>query len=463
MADSRFIPCVGPSYQLADRKSAVQRSVNLYLREIEGPGEDKSAVLANVPGLVLHLDLGATIRASHATTGNRWFVVAGATLYELTSGAAVSRGTLLTASGYVSMEEGRDQLVLVDGTYGYVLTLASNAFAQITDSDFRGSDWVEELDGYFIFVDPDTDQFYISQIDDGSNLDALDFSSADAQPDNIVTHRVMKRELYLMGARSIEVWINSGDPDFPFSRYNSTPIDVGVVGKRACVRAADTMVFVGQTERGRGYVYLMSGHQPVRISTQAVEEALTGSSDLSQCSMWTYHFEGAEFVAVNAPGLTTTWVWNASTRQWHEQAKLVDGEWAAWPADEVTFFGGEHYATVGTKVYRIDSGTYTIGSDPLVRERTWPHLVSPSMERVAYRSLELACTTGHGGNVTLQISNDGGFTWGSPLLRSLGATGQWMQRIRWLMLGSARDRVFRLRCSDAVPFNIHGATVNAGG
>jgi hypothetical protein len=83
------------------------------------------------------------------------------------------------------------------------------------------------------------------------------------------------------------------------------------------------------------------------------------------------------------------------------------------------------------------------------------------MERVAYRGLELACTTGHGGNVTLEISNDGGFTWGSPLIRSLGATGQWMQPVRWHMLGSARDRVFRIRCSDAVPFNIHGATVNA--
>lgn len=462
MAGKRFIPCVGPSYALADRKSAVQRSVNMYLREIEGLGEDKQAVLVSAPGLVQHLDLGATIRGSYATD-TRWFVVAGSTLYELTSGAAVSRGSLLTTEGYVSMRHGRDQLVLVDGTNGYVLNLSNNAVGQITDTDWRGSNWVDELDGYFVFVDPDTDQFYISAIDDASALDALDFSSADAQPDDIVTHRVSKRELYLIGTRSIEVWINSGDPDFPFTRYNSTPIDVGIVGKRACVRAADTLVFVGQTDRGRGYVYLMAGHQPVRISNLAVEQALASSTDLSQCSMWSYHVGGHEFVGINAPGMETTWVWDAATKQWHERAELVDGEFEPLRIDEVTLFDGEHYATAGTKVYRIDDETYTYGGDPLVRQRTWPHLVSPSMERVAYRSLELACTTGHGGNITLEISNDGGLTWGSPLIRSLGATGRWMERIRWHLLGSARDRVFRLRCSDAVPFNIHGATVEAGG
>jgi hypothetical protein len=146
MAGKRYIPCVGPSYALADRKSAVQRSVNLYLREIEAPGEDKPAVLASVAGLVEHLSLGATIRGSYATD-TRWFVVAGSTLYELTTGGLVSRGTLSTSSGYVCMRHGRDQLALVDGSNGYVLNMSTNAFSTITDVDWRGSNWVEELDG----------------------------------------------------------------------------------------------------------------------------------------------------------------------------------------------------------------------------------------------------------------------------------------------------------------------------
>lgn len=461
MPGKNTIKVIGPSYFLTDRKSAVQRSVNLYMRGVEGLGEDKPVVLDSVPGLTLKVTLPADIRGSY-NAGGRWFVVAGSTLYEMVSETAyVSRGTLLTSFGYVSMKYGRDQLVIVDGANGYVLTLASNAFGQITSTGWRGSNWVDELDGYFIFTDPDTDQFYISAIDDASTLDALDFSSADTSPDNIVTHRVRKRELHLFGDLSTEIWINSGDPDFPFARYNSTPIDVGIVGKRACVFAADTLVWVGKTDRGQGYVYKLDGHQPLRISTQAVEEALNKSTDLTQCSMWTYHVEGNEFAAVNAPGLETTWVYDFSVGQWHERGEYLDGAWTPYRADTVTFWNGHHYVSAGESLYLLDKTVYSIDGAPMVRERTWPHLMAPSFEPIVFRGVEIACATGSGGSVTLEISNDGGFTFFSPLIRSLGVVGQWMQRVRWLNLGAARDRVFRMRCSDAVPFTIHAATVDA--
>lgn len=461
MAGRQEVKCIGPSYQLADRKAAVQRSVNLYLRQIEGLGEDRQLILDSCPGLRTLVDLGATVRGSYNAYG-RWFVVAGSTLYEVqTSGSYVSRGTLASSSGFVSMKAGRDQLVIVDGPNGYVFSLATNTFNPITDPDWRGSNWVEELDGYFVFVAPGSDQFYLSAIDDGANYDALDFSSADAQPDNIITHRVKKRELFLFGMVSTEVWINSGDADFPFVRYNSTPIDVGIVGNRAAIFAGDTLIFVGQTVSGAGYVYEMQGHQPVRISTQAVEEALQSSTDLSQASMWTYQTDGNEFVGINAPGLETTWVFDFSTRQWHERADFADGEFLPLRADIVTFVGNRHYATGGTKLYRLDSSYYQNGDDILVRERTWPHLVTPSLEPIAYRGLELQCKTGEGGSITLEISNDGGYVYGPPLARSLGAVGRRNQRVRWLLLGSGLDRVHRLRITDAVPATFYSCALDA--
>ena len=463
MAGRQTVKVIGPSYSLGDRKSAVQRSVNMYMRQVEGLGEDKMVVLDSAPGLSLLVDMGADFRGSY-NTDSRWFAVFGQTLYEMAEdGTYTNRGTLATSGGFVCMKSGRDQLVIVDGTNGYVFNLNTNAFGQITDLDWRGSNWVDELDGYFIFADPGTDQFYLSAIDDASSLDALDFSSADASPDNIVTFRVRHRELHLFGTRSCEIWINSGDPDFPFVRYNSTPIDVGIVGNRAACIAADALVWVGQTDRGRGYVYMMVGHQPQRISTQAVEEALAGSTDLSECSLWSYHVTGNEFIGINAPGVDTTWVYDFSVGQWHERGEWVSGAWQALRSDQITFVNGSHYAMAGTKVYRMSTTYYDLAGDVLMRERTWPHLVAPSLEPVAYRGLELACTTGGptAGNITLECSNDGGFTWGAPLQRSLGAIGRWMHRVRWLLLGAARDRVFRLRCSDAVALTIHQGTVDA--
>lgn len=457
MAGQPVVQCLGPSYHLVDRKSAVQRSVNLFLREIEGLGENRQVVLESAPGWVQYADLGQTVRGSYVT-GDRWFIVSGQSLLEMTSGTPTALGSVL---GYdlAAMKHGETQLVVVDGTNGYVYSLTSGSFALISAPGWRGSAWIEHLDGYFIATAPDSDQFYVSAIDDGTKWDAVDFSSADAQPGKIVTHRVLHRELLLFCQYHIEVWIDSGEPDFPFTRYNSTPIDIGLVGKRAVVSAADTIFFVGQTKTGRGTVYVMSGHQPVRISTRAVEEALQASTDLSACSMWTYQARGSEFIGINAPGLEATWCYDAASKQWHELGEWIDGAWVPWRIDHVVCFQGKHYGAGGTKVYRIDPEVHDLAGAVLMRERTWPHLVAGTAEAITFRSLEIACTTGYGGELTLEISNDGGFNWGSPLLRSLGAVGRWMERIRWQFLGAARDRVYRIRCGSAVPFRIHGATM----
>jgi hypothetical protein len=111
-------------------------------------------------------------------------------------------------------------------------------------------------------------------------------------------------------------------------------------------------------------------------------------------------------------------------------------------------------------IVRLDPTINNLSGRTLVRERTWPHLTQPSMEPISFLGLELAMKTGSGGSVTLEVSNDGGFTFMAPLLRSLGAIGRWMQRIRWNGLGVSRDRVFRIRCSDDVPFAIHSAAIN---
>ena len=465
MAGRKVNQAIGPSYQLTDRRAGVQRSVNLRLRYVEGQ-ESNPAVLESVEGLRPFLTMPADIRASYASDTGRWFVVAGNKLYEVTAAATMTeRGTLTSSTGFVSMKNGLYQLLIADGTNGYVFTFATNTLTQITDPDWRGSRWVDEINGQFIFVPADQpDQFYLSAIDDGSQFDALDFSSSDAQPDDIVTHRVLKQEVFFFNARSTEVWVYTGDTDFPLSRYNSTPIDIGCVGLRAAVVTSDSMFWVGATGVGSGLVYEMSGHQPVRISQDAVEQAIAASTDIASARMWCYQIEGAEFIGLDAPGLATTWVYNLATKQWHEQARLVAGEWLQWPVDQTTYFGGVHYATAGSQIYVIDYTIDTIGSEPMGFERTWPHFVAGNLEPVSYRSLQTSLTTGGTGNgsATLELSNDGGSVWGAPLRRTLGAIGRRMELVRWMGLGSAIDRVFRLRWSSAGPVTLYSATVDAG-
>lgn len=456
MAGAPIVQCIGPSYRLADIKAACQSAINCYPQRLDGD----AWMMASAPGEVLITTLSGEVRNQRDVEG-RWFVVAGASLVEMVSGAPVSRGTLASTSGFVGMAHNRTQLVLVDGANLYVYTLATNTLTQITSVGWRGSDDVWELDGYMIFVDPDTDQFYLSAIDDAATLDALDFSSADSGPDNIITHRVSHRQLWLFGTTTTELWINSGDLAFPFVRYQSYTLDVGIVGKRAAIVAADTIFWIGQTRAGRGLVYMAAGSQPQRVSTIAVEQALAASTDLSQAAMWAYQVEGHEFIGINAPGLSTTWVYDAAMQQWHERAEWADG-WQPLRSRLHAATGGQIYAgdSAGALV-RLDPSSNTLSGRPLVRERTWPHMVLPSFEPISFRGLEVSMRTGAGGQIALQLSNDGGSTWGPPLLRQFGAVGRWMQRVRWLGLGVAHNRVFRLRLSDDAPWSLYSAAVDA--
>ncbi len=462
MAGQREARFVGPSYFLRDKKTAVQRTINLYPQAVEGMGSDPALVLESVPGLSLVSDLGADISGIYNADG-RMFLAVGGVLQEMSATETFTPRGTIGGGSVVSMVNGVTQLAIVDGSTYFVLNLDTNALSSVTAPGWRRSNAVDYIDGYFVFVAPGTDQFYISAVDNATSLDPLDFSSADSQPDNLVRQIVRKRELYLFATRSTEVWINSGDPDFPLVRYQGTPIDVGLVGPQAVARVADTLVWVGQTDRGGPYVYRMDGYQPVRISDQCVEEQLAGSA-YTDAVCWVHQDAGAEFWCVNAPGMGTTWCWNAATGLWTEKAELISGAWQPFRVERCCYFNGRQYVTAGSKLYRYSRDYHDLAGDVLARERTWPHLVAPSQEPTTYRSVEIRCTTGSvvAGSITLDVSNDGGSVFYGPQLRSLGAVGQRMRRIRWGPQGTCPaggGRVFRIRCTDAVPLTIQEAAI----
>lgn len=457
-----MLPFVGSSYQLANRKGSVQRAVNLYLVGLEAASKSP-VILQSVPGLAVFAALGAEIRGIYESA-DRCFVVAGSTLYELNSaGTSTNRGTLNTSAGPVDFAWGTTQLVCVDGPNGYVMTLASNAFARITDPDFLGSDRVAYLDGFFIFADPDTQVFYISAIDDASNLDALDFASAESAPDQLVSHLVDHRELWLFGSVTTEVWFNGAGADFPFQRNQGASLDVGCLATHSAQKIDNSVLWLARDRNGAGIVVRANGYQPQRVSTFAVEEALQASTDLTAARAYVYQQDGQTFYCINAPGVPATWCYEVSTGSWHERCDLVAGDFVQHRAVCHGFAFNKHLVgDVTGNVYRMDKTLNTFAGDPLKRTRISPNYATPTRDRQFFSEFALDCTTGlaaQGQNptVTLSWSDNGGFRFGTPVQRSTGLVGEFISRVLWTRLGQARDRVWRLDFSDDAPFSIiHG-------
>lgn len=470
--DVRFPGFIGPSYTLSSVNVDCQRCMNLY-PEMDALGTGKEhevASLVSTPGLTLLCTLPASpVRGAWVSSKGVLYVVGGNKLYSISSAwAHTELGSLNTATGPVSMADNGLQLVVVDGPNGYSLTLADNTFAQITDSNFLGSSQVTFQDGYFIFIKPDSQQFYCSDLN-AITFSALNTGSAEGSPDNLVGQIDYQQSLYLFGTQSCEVFYDSGDTPCPFTRIQGAVIAVGCAAPFSIAKLQSGVFWIGGDDTGQGIVYQMQGYQPTRISTQAIESSIrsVGVTNLSNAKAYTYQQGGHVFYCLNVPGLNFTWVYDVSTGLWHERTFL--GKWGferhradcAASAYGVNIVGD--YAS--GNLYSFDALNYTDNGTSIVRMRAAPHF-SQSLVRIFHQSFQLDMEAGVGlsglsqginPQAMLQWSDDGGHTWSNEKWTGIGQIGATKTRVIWRRLGASRDRVYRIMISDPVKVTLIGA------
>lgn len=471
------IPFIGGSYLARSTNLNASRCINLYAEKDESGTGKNVAALYGTPGLRLLVTLGGTgpIRGLWQPTVGNMIAVQGSSVYRVSAAwVATFIGTIGSSSGPVSISDNGIVAVLVDGTNGYALTLATSAFSQITDPDFLGADVVDYLDDLFIFNRPNTEQFYISGFG-STTFDALDFASAEGSPDNIVTFIVDHRQLVIFGNESGEIFENTGNADFPIERAGNVFIEQGCAAKFGITKIDNTIFWIGGDKKGSGIIWRLDGARPARISTHAIEFAIQNYSTIADCIAYSYQQEGHSFVVFNFPTAGATWVFDASTSLWHERAYLnpIAGTLGRHRSNCHAFFGGEH--VVGDwengNLYALDLDYFTDNGDPLPRIRSAAHISDGDYKRIRFNALQIDFEAGTGTQTgqgvdpqaMLDWSDDGGHTWSSEHWRPIGKVGHYKDRIRWKRLGQARDRVYRLTVTDPVKVAIIGAASEAIG
>lgn len=469
----RFQGFVGPSYTLQTVNYDCQRCINLYPEVNEvGLGKEKEvASLVTTPGLSLKGTFGpGPIRGLHYSSDNMLYAVSGNKLYKINSSyISTELATLTTNSGFVSFADNGITLVVVDGVYGYAHTLGSGTAAQITDPDFNAADQVTYQDGYFIFNWKGTGKFFISDLN-STSFDALDFATAEGNPDQVIALISDHRDLWMFGTQSTEVFFNSGNADFPFERVQGAFIEHGCAAAFSVAKMNNSVFWLAQDNQGNGIVYMAKGYQPQRISTHAVEYAIRSYASISSARAYTYQENGHHFYAINFPQALTTWVYDTATGFWHERTSTYEGEFGRNRADCHAFAYNTHI--VGDyqngKIYELSAQIYTDDGEEITRQRVSPH-VSSGSKRLFYNSFQLDMETGVGldgemqgtdPKAMLQFSDDGGHTWSNEKWASFGKIGKRKHRAIWRRLGLSRDRVFRLTITDPVKVAIIGAELD---
>lgn len=467
-------PFVGGSYQARSRTLDAQRCLNLYVEIGNAQGTSKTpAALIGTPGLELWASLaGGPVRGMLRFAADLLVAVSGPNVYLVDSGGASTLvGQIDDGSTPVGMASNGTVVMIVTGAAGYVLTPGALTLNQITSADFYGADVVYFLDGYFVFNRPGTGQFQITGLYD-TNINGLDFATAEGSPDKLVTLIVDHRELWLLGENSTEIWFNSGAQDFPFERNQGAFIEVGCAAKHSVAKMDNSVFWLAADERGQGMVMRAAGYQPQRISTHALEFAFAGYADITDCVAWTYQQEGHAFYVLTFPSANRTWVFDASTGLWHERAwRDPNGALNRHRAMSQASFAGK--TLVGDwqegKIYRLSLDVFTDDGAAIKRVRACAHLASPDQRRQYFSAMQVDMDAGVGimngqgddPQAMLRWSDDGGATWSNEAWASIGKIGDYRRRVRWRRLGYARDRVFEVTITDPVKVAIVGASVEA--
>lgn len=473
MAESknRFPGFIGPSYTSRSERFDCQRLVNYYL-ELDELGAGKGgepAVAICTPGLNLVQNVGAgPIRCIYTQSNDEIsYIVSGQEVYQISGSLGVPiliTGNLTTETGPVQAVDNGISVMFVDGVNGYYLNIGTPVLNTIVDPNFFATDTITYQDGYFIGVQKGTNAFFISDID-SINFPPLNEANASGSPDILVAAISNNRQLYLFGTKSLEIWWNSGQSAAtPFTRQDGRFSQVGCVAPASVAVLGETLLWLGTNNQGGGIVYMLDNAMPTRVSTYAVEFSIQSVGDLSGATGYAYQMEGHYFYVLNIPGLDTTWVFDVGTKQWAERQSTTNGVTDRNIGENHAFLNGVHL--IGDyrngNVYALDLNTYTENGNVVYRIRQSPH-VSESLNRMFYKLLEVDFQFGVGlpnngtnslssvdPRVTLEISNDGGETWGNAIYASLGKIGKYKTRARWQRLGSSRDRVFRVTVTEPV-------------
>ena len=459
------IPLFGIGLQGKSPVVTSQRRRNLYY-EFQPEGDRTKVSVYGTPGYVGFVSFGDTPVRGMFAVGNFMYVVHRGTFWEVdNAGVKTSRGTLLTDSGSVYFANNATQILITDGTNGYIYTIATTTFAQITDGDFPGAASVTWQDGYFIVNKPNSGKFYISAINDGINWDALDFATAESEPDNLIRVISNHGELILFGNTTTEFWGNTGALDFPYARVTTN--EWGVAAVDSVAEFDNSFVYLAKNKMGEVIVARMAGYQPEKISSLELDYIINKYTSVSDAIGYSYMLGGHPMYVLHFPSAGFSWLYDGATNLWSEL--ISAGETRHRSNFHTQFLNKNYISDFETgDIYKLSQDLYTDNGSMIIRNIRGKHFFDDE-KNVVVDSLQLTTETGAGvaagqgsnPQAMLRISRDGGNTFGNELWTTIGAIGNYLTRVIWRRLGAGRDFVFDITISDPVMIAITGTNLKA--
>lgn len=421
------------------------------------------------PGLTEFIDLGTSLPIDGLYWSDRQGVVlavsqgrvwkitdATGTKVELTGSVALLQGAPVTFAGDAT------RIVMANG--GNMVHTDFSTLTTMADADAPNTvTHVADVDKYLLANDVGTGTVQFSAINDLTNWTALDFFSAESNPDDCVAMKVAFREVIALGRESVEFWVNDGVT--PFSRIPGSVQPFGTSASYSLALAGKLWMWLDHNRR----FATMNGREVVNVSTP-YDRVIQRYASVDDAVGYSLSVDGLPLYILNFPTARETLAYNYETQQWHK--------WGYWDSQVGIYqrYRGLSYCyarawnkhLVGDyangKIYTASRTVFTDDGNPirsLLRTGHLSHGIgftkrSDIVRLRAKRGAGNAAVADPQVMMRRRINNKA--AWTNERWKSLGQVGQHEPFIDWRRNGIYKTAQYEFVHSDDSDFVISGAS-----
>lgn len=434
---------------------------------------EKGVILFGTAGLLSHCQLtDCTEVRGLVKFGNYLYAVAkrggSSVVWRVDSACGFSEiGSFATSTtGPVWMTHNNLQLLVVDGVSGYVYDPSGGGLVQISDLDFPGAAAASYQDGYGLFVQPNSNQWFFSDQFDFLAFDPLDFYTKESTPDDIMTILSHMREVYIFGkSDGTEVWYNAGGDNTSVNNPTFAKNTGGLIAY-GCGAAGSTSTFDGEAViwlSDKGQVIQAVGYAGQIVSNQMFSRAIQTFTKFDDAIAFSYRDAGHIFYQLTFPTAGQTWVLDGTTKLWFKRTSYLDdlSGYGRHRANCYARLANKHY--VGDysngRIYKMSTDYYDDNGQEIERV-LYSKEMETGMRRMSFPSAQIVVESGVGTiggidpQIMLQFSADGGHTWSNEAWRSAGLIGEYGRRAIWHRQGSGFRRMYKAKFTDPVLWRV---------
>ena len=319
-------PLVGGAYTDPAQSWAHQDTVNLLPVKAQKEGTRSPEKLEMVPGSRIFARVGAGPHRGGRDVEGKAFVVSGTSLYQVMPDGTVNALGTVPGTARVCMTHNKiaagNQLVIGNGSDGYVYNTVTKVFSKINNASFPGFVTCDFIGGYIVGVEPQRGFWFHSDLLDANAYSTLDRYTAEANPNRIVGAVVTHANVLIFCEKVTEFWTNSPTDTAAFQRNDGMTAERGCANAHTIQRLDNSVFWLADNLT---ICRMENGSTPVPISTRAMEREIS-QRDPAKAFAYTWE-DGGHAVYYITWQDGKTWGWDVTQGEWHRRETFGIDRW----------------------------------------------------------------------------------------------------------------------------------------